>query len=90
MSAHKLQIELGRYIKVLSGKNKLCINCLSGDAEDDNHLLLTYAKYKVEHCNLTNAINLQCPSFAYLQNPERFIWMLGINEDIEILYIHLI
>lgn len=83
ISAHRLQIELGRYQGIIR-QNRLCIHCSSGEVEDENHFLLTCTKYRGERNDLINAICLKCPNFTQLQNPEKFIWMMS-NEDHEIL-----
>ena len=46
MSAHKLEIEKGRYINIDRNK-KIVKNCKLGAIEDEKHFILEYPAYSV-------------------------------------------
>ena len=47
LSAHTLEIEKGRYVKI-NKEDRLCKICLNGSIEDENHFIWHCSKYKTE------------------------------------------
>lgn len=79
ISAHKLEIEYGRYNKTPLEK-RVCRACNSGDIEDEMHLLLKCTKYERDRTTFLLAISSLCKNFASLADKDKFIFLLS-NED---------
>ena len=88
ISAHKLQIEIGRYQGTLQ-ENQICCRCTSGQVEDEIHYLL-HCTYHANHREIfTTYLTSECQNFQNLDDKCKLIWILN-NEDPTILNNHLI
>lgn len=83
LSAHKLQIETARYIKVspdIRTEQKLltriCKNCEMNKDETEIHFLLECPKYENIRQRYINEVTSECNNFISLNNEQRFIWLM--------------
>ena len=83
LSAHRLQIERGRYQGVLR-HDRICLRCTSGEVDDEKHFLFSCSCNSDMRTSLYNTIKLSCLNFNSLSTNNKFIWLLN-NENIEIL-----
>lgn len=83
MSAHHLQVEVGRY-QGIPPHLRLCQQCNSGEVEDEKHFLLKCSKYNNERVDLYKTISESCKNFVRLDDDQKLIWLLNC-EDIIIL-----
>ena len=82
ISAHKLQIEIGRYQSTLR-ENRICCRCTSGQVEDEIHYLQNVLRCTC-HANhreiFTTYLTSECQNFQNLDDKCKLIWILN-NED---------
>ena len=83
ISAHKLQIEIGRYQGTLR-ENRICCRCTSGQAEDEIHYLLHCTCHANHREIFTTYLTSECQNFQNLDDKCKLIWILN-NEDPTIL-----
>ena len=83
ISAHKLQIEIGRYQGTLRD-NRICCRCTSDQVEDEIHYLLHCTCHANHREIFTTYLTSECQNFQNLDNKCKFIWILN-NEDPTIL-----
>ena len=82
ISAHKLEIERGRYtIPKTAVENRICKQCNCEAVEDEEHLLIKCNKYSFARSTFFSNINNNF--FSELSDRNKFIWLLS-NEDREI------
>lgn len=82
ISAHKLEIERGRYtIPKTAVENRICKQCNCEAVEDEEHLLIKCNKYSFARNTFFSNINNNF--FPELSDRNKFIWLLS-NEDREI------
>jgi hypothetical protein len=79
ISAHKLQIEVGRYQGTLL-QNRVCHRCNTGEIDDEIHYLLKCVKFTQERAELNDQITLICQSINNLDDNNRLLWILN-NEN---------
>ena len=80
ISAHKLQMEIGRYQGTL-WENRICCRCTSGQVENEIHYLL-HCTYHADHREIfTTYLTSECQN---LDDKCKLIWILN-NEDPTIL-----
>ena len=85
LSAHKLQIETGRYSKErLPPDKRLCTICNNNECEDEFHFVMCCAKYSNLRQNLFQTVEKLYPHFKMLNNDSRFIWLMA-NADSKII-----
>ena len=81
-SAHKIEIERGRYnVPKTPVCNRICKQCSNGLVEDEQHFLLECPKYSLERNTLFNLI--QNKTFMLLSMQQKFIWLMS-NEETRI------
>ena len=85
ISAHRLKIETGRYIK-LDRSERLCDKCSAGAVEDEQHFLIKCSKFNEYRNNLFQTVNCNNKNFSQPDNYQKFFWLLT-NEDSDILHI---
>ena len=86
ISAHRLKIETGRYIKLdRSERLKVCDKCSAGAVEDGQHFLIECSKFNEYRNNLFQTVNCNNKNFSKLDNFHKFFWLLT-NEDSDILH----
>ena len=78
-SAHKLEIEVGRY-KKMPALNKICKICLSGEVEDERHLIFSCNKYSSLRQSFFTETQKICKNFSTLTQNARFFWLMN-NES---------
>lgn len=83
ISAHKLQIEIGRYQGTLR-ENRICCRCTSGQVEDEIHYLLHCTCHANHREIFTTYLTSECQNFQNLDDKCKLIWILN-NEDPTIL-----
>ena len=79
ISAHKLQIEVGRYQGILL-HNRVCHRCSTGEIDDEIHYLSKCVKFTHERAELNDQITLICQSINNLDDNNRLLWILN-NEN---------
>ena len=88
ISAHKLQIELGRYNRpnIIPINKRYCPHCRNGDIEDEIHFVIDCSLYADERNILFDEIKNIVPNFGNMTKSEKFIFMMNYNNgDTEIL-----
>ena len=70
LSAHKLQIELGRHQKVPKSE-RICLNCRSGEIESEYHFIAKCPNYKTERAEFQN--NIAQIDYIYKNSSWNFI-----------------
>jgi hypothetical protein len=83
ISAHKLQIEIGRYQGTLR-ENRICCRCTSGQVEDEIHYLLHCTCHANHRESFTTYLTSECQNFQNLDDKCKLIWIIN-NEDPTIL-----
>jgi hypothetical protein len=83
LSAHKLQIEIGRYLKndKVEPQNRLCKYCDLNCCEDEMHFLLVCDLYKQLRTDLFTCISMKFPFFNEFTINTQFIWLMGNCDD---------
>ena len=84
ISAHKLQIESGRYQGTLR-QNQICLRCTSGEVEDEVHFLFKCDTHLLKREELMQNILKSCPNFQNLNIDNKLIWIMN-NEDPNVLF----
>ena len=91
LSAHKLQIELARHIKVPKEQRnhqkllvRKCKCCNSNNNEDELHFMMECHAYRNEREAFLNDIYDMCMNASNLSSENLFIWLLS-NEDVNIM-----
>ena len=85
ISAHRLKIETGRYIK-LDRSERLCDKCSACAVEDEQHFLIECSNFNEYRNNLFQTVNFNNKNFSKLDNFQKIFWLLT-NEDSDILHI---
>ena len=78
-SAHKLNIEMGRYQKI-ELENRKCTCCLESVIEDEVHFITQCHAYTEERRMLYQEAKLQCKHFANLSDENKFIWLMTVED----------
>ena len=84
ISAHRLKIETGRYIK-LDRSERLCTKCSTGAIEDEQHFLMECSKFNAFRNSFFQIINDSNRNFMELDSFQKFFWILT-NENSDILH----
>jgi hypothetical protein len=79
ISAHKLQIEEGRYQGTLP-QNPVCHRCNTGGIDDEMHYLFKCVKFTEERAELNEQITLISQNINNLDDDNRLLWILN-NEN---------
>ena len=82
VSAHKLEIEVGRY-KNIEVNGRICAICKNG-IEDEIHFLLQCPKYTSERIKFLSSLEKNAPSIKKLNDTSMFIWIMS-SEDPEVI-----
>ena len=82
ISAHKLEIERGRYtVPKTPVCNRICKQCNIGIVEDEVHFLLECPKSSLQR-NTLHVFNLiQNKNFMLLSMQQKFIWLMSNEES---------
>ena len=75
ISAHKLEIENGRYSKK-SITDRLCKKCSQNKVEDETHFICDCSCYQSERYKLFDYIKQETPNFASLSSSGKMIWLM--------------
>ena len=86
LSAHKLEIEKGRFISntYIPPKERLCKQCNLNECEDEKHFLLRCPLYTNIRESLFNTCSTSNHFFNSYNNDQKFVWLLT-NEDMNIM-----
>jgi hypothetical protein len=87
LSAHKLNIEMGRYVmhpRRLLPEERICNLCNNNQMEDEIHFLLLCPSYEEKRKDLIAKIILTFPCFASLNTHDQFVCLLS-TLDVEII-----
>ena len=76
ISAHNLNIETGRYLK-LPVEQRLCTMCDLNTVEDEVHFLIACTAYSQKRQPLFNSAKNSCQNFDSLTDLNKFIWLLS-------------
>ena len=86
ISAHKLFIERGRYIRPPLDRNeRICSHCLinkKAHIEDEFHALIVCPKYCEKRKVIFNSVECICPNFKDLDDYEKFIFIMSAEGQI--------
>ena len=86
ISAHKLEIEVGRY-KNIPSLNRICKVCSSGEVEDERHLIFSCNKYSSLRQSFFTETQKICKNFSTLTQDAQFFWLMNNeSEDVIILF----
>ena len=78
ISAHNFRIETGRHTRPITPlEDRKCIQCTSGDIEDEFHVIINCPKYAEKRLYIFKNIISECPSFATLNDESKFYFMLN-------------
>ena len=78
MSAHKLNIETGRYIQPrIEPEDRLCTNCNAMTCEDEPHFVLKCQKYNNYRLAFYNEIAIKYAYFKNMTDENKFIWLFS-------------
>lgn len=83
ISAHKLNIEKGRYQGIPREERK-CTRCNLGELDDERHLLISCNHTKDLRTCLFASAKSYCKNFTSLNLDNQFLWLMN-NENINIL-----
>ena len=90
ISAHRLEIETGRWIKTSSGNNKICRNdrictlCFENGSKipgDEEHAILVCPSFSSERSILLEYIDSKYPNFTHLSNFNKMFFMLTCEDE---------
>ena len=95
LSAHKLQIEIGRYGKKGERKDpqdRLCLHCVNNECEDEFHFVMKCTLYEDLRTNLFTYVRSKFPVFNDYNEDTQFIWLMS-NLDPDVInvftnYVH--
>lgn len=75
ISAHRLEIENGRYCKK-SIEDRLCKKCDQNQIEDEVHFICDCSYYNSERDAFFKNITDQVPNFASLNSFDKMVWLM--------------
>lgn len=82
ISAHRLEIEYGRYTRKPIG-DRLCKKCCYNQVEDEVHFLCDCSLYNSERDTFFNYVKNMVPSFGCLSSADKMVWLMTCeNKDI--------
>ena len=81
ISAHKLEIETGRYTskkhgKRIEEKDRLCKFCDANKIEDEFHVIMCCSNYEIGRSIMFNSLRDTFPHFEKLNECEQFIFIM--------------
>ncbi len=80
LSAHKLQIEIGRYMKKGERKDpqdRLCAHCSTKKCEDEFHFIMKCPLYEDLRKELFTSVSHKFPIFNEYDESQQFIWLMS-------------
>ena len=80
ISAHKLQIEVGRFSNIPRNE-RICKKCSSGCVEDEIHFLTNCENFKSDRDALFDFVCQRIPNFSILDNQHKFIYLLNCEDN---------
>ena len=83
ISAHRLNIERGRYQKI-PRHERFCLRCNNSLVDDEKHFLFSCSHLSEERAILFQMIDNLCKNFVKMDNGQKLIWLMT-NEDENIL-----
>jgi hypothetical protein len=85
ISAHRLEIEKGRYSRPkIPANHRICTHCDCNEVEDELHLLMKCPLYSKERTPFLSCIKSKVKNFKALNDINKFIYLLSAGEDIAI------
>lgn len=81
ISAHKLQIEYGRY-RNIPVSERLCTKCSMKVIEDELHFMFICPHYEIIRNNYLLSISSMCKNFNSLSCENKFIFVMSNEDDI--------
>ena len=89
LSCHKLEIEMGRYVKPRDKKvpkDRICRYCTLNDCEDEFHFLLKCNCYMTERSKFLNDLQLIFPHIQLYEDKRLYTWLMGnMNKNVILL-----
>jgi len=83
ISAHRLQIERGRYTTPLTpAEHRLCKKCALTEIEDEFHLLMKCTNYTTLRQIFFMKVYELCPNAKTLDDKNKFLYIMSAGEDI--------
>ncbi len=79
ISAHKLEIEIGRY-KNIPVQNRICKRCNLNKVEDEQHIITSCSKYDQYREMLMNRLSEIFVDFDSLRDQEKFFLIMKCND----------
>ena len=81
ISAHKLEIENGRYSKK-PVDDRTCNKCFQNQVEDEMHFICNCSFYNSERVKFFDYIRDTVPIFACLNSFDKMVWLMACeNKD---------
>lgn len=80
ISAHKLQIEFGRFSNIPRNE-RICKKCSSGCVEDEIHFLTSCEKFNSDRDALFDFVCHKMPNFTLLDNQQKIIYLLSCEDN---------
>ena len=82
ISAHKLEIEIGRYTRPpVIASERYCKICNKSEVEDEKHFLLSCEKYSEQRNTFLNEVYIEYPFTKNLCKDELFKWLMFFQES---------
>ena len=86
ISAHKLQIERGRYTRPPTPvEARICVFCKDKKVEDELHFLMNCNLYEKERTDFFKMMCIKVPNFNNLNVNEKFVYLLTSANDVALL-----
>ena len=79
ISCHQLKIETGRYTGIPCNL-RICPHCNNEEIQDEIHFLFKCPTYHEERSYLYGIVENVCPSFKYLTDVEKLIWVMNAED----------
>ena len=83
ISAHRLEIELGRYQtkkNKIEAKDRLCTHCTLNQVEDEKHILFSCPKYDCHRKDMFNNLFEIFPGLSTLNEDDQFCFIMKCND----------
>jgi len=83
ISAHKLEIETGRYSKnkiKINSKQRVCKHCTSGEIEDEQHVIMSCSKYINNRTIMVQTLTEAFPFYELLDYKNKFLFIMKCND----------
>ena len=84
LSNYKLMIEKGRHRK-LEVKDRICTRCNIPEVDDEYHAVMRCEEFTCQRLELYNTLTDKVPQWDNKSDPDRFIYLMSINEHATII-----